>query len=114
MRRALLGVLGVCVVVCVVAPAVGHPDPSPIRHAIRIRMPVFRACYTEELAKHPGLEGKVIATFTIATTGKVTESRARGLPVVEDCVAKVIRTITFPPIRKGSTIVNYPFVFVPH
>ena len=72
-----------------------------------------RACYDKELARHPGLEGKVIATFTIDAAGAVIDSKATGLPVVADCVAGVIRTLRFPPNGKGSVVVNYPFVFTP-
>jgi len=105
--------LSVLVVCGLATTAFAHPDKSLIRHEIRLRLPDFRRCYDDELAKHPKLEGKVVATFTILSTGKVADSRATGMPVVEDCVARVIRGITFPPNRKGSMFVSYPFVFQP-
>jgi len=108
--------LGPLVVICaLVATAGAYPDTSLIRREIRVRMGQFRACYEKELAKHPDLKGSVVATFTIGATGAVTESSATGIPVVEDCVAGVIRAIKFPPPpgSKGSIRVSYPFSFSP-
>jgi len=102
----------VAVVCLLAATAAAYPDKSPIRRAIRAEMGRFRACYEAALAKNPTLEGTVVARFTIGAKGDVVESTAEGMPAIDPCVARVIKTIKFPAY--GSVMqVSYPFAFAP-
>jgi len=96
-----------------VSPALAHPDPSIIRGHIRAKMPAFRACYEQALQKDPKLEGKVVARFTILKTGEVVDTTATGIPEINACIVRVVRSVRFPSNPRGSMVVSYPFVFVP-
>ncbi|HWU86864.1 MAG TPA: AgmX/PglI C-terminal domain-containing protein [Kofleriaceae bacterium] len=91
--------------------SVGDLDPAIIRRYIKRNQAHIQYCYEKELASKPSLAGTVTVRFMIETNGRVTNARGAGMPVVEDCVAKVIETIEFPKPKQGAVNVSYPFVF---
>ncbi len=98
------------------AVIMGSLDRSVIAAYIRRNLAKIRWCYEKGLARDPKLFGKVVINFTIANTGKVSQSKVRrttmGDKAVESCIAAQIRKIRFPkPKGGGIVIVNYPFVF---
>ncbi len=77
----------------------------------------IRDCYARELAKHPGLNGKVVVSFEIAKTGNVTKAEVgRGTSLtnakVTSCITGVVKKLKFPqPEGAGIARVTYPFLF---
>ena len=84
-----------------------------IDRVVKARAGVFRACYQKELNRSPGIGGKLIIHFVIASDGSVKSSATQGGSLrnegVESCVKGNIMRLKFP--AKGGAIVNYPFVF---
>jgi tetratricopeptide (TPR) repeat protein len=100
------------------SPTVGGPlDRAVIRLIIRRHLNEVRYCYQRELQAKPGLGGRVLLGFTIASTGKVVFSKVLKTtlrnPGAEACVAKAVKRWLFPKPRFGIVIVKYPFTFRP-
>jgi outer membrane biosynthesis protein TonB len=79
-----------------------------------------RACYDQALEKLPDLSGDLTIRFTLDPKGKVRAAelnRQRSTivaPELVECVAGVIRSLSFPPSARGmESTVNYPFNFEP-
>ncbi len=93
----------------------GRLDPSSIKAVVGKHLDETRYCYEKELAKNPNLRGKVVVSFTITTTGKVTDVTVKdselGSRNVEDCLIKAIGRWTFPKPEGGSVKVSYPLIF---
>jgi TonB family protein len=75
-----------------------------------------RHCYEVGLAARPELEGRVVTSFTIATTGRVLqagviESSLRDRDV-ESCIAGAVRRWEFPSTQQMASV-SYPFVLTP-
>jgi hypothetical protein len=90
-------------------------DKKLIRRSIRSHLREVRHCYERELVIKPALKGTVVVNFQIAPDGRVTNSKASGMDQkVADCVAGVIKTVQFPPVRTGGYVnTRYPFTFLP-
>ena len=75
----------------------------------------MHACYERALMRQPGLAGKVVLEWTIATSGKVAAARTKtstlGSAAVESCILASLKGWTFPAARGGSVIITYPFLF---
>ncbi|HVK86058.1 MAG TPA: AgmX/PglI C-terminal domain-containing protein, partial [Kofleriaceae bacterium] len=95
--------------------AQGDLDKALIRRVVRTSIPKIQYCYEKQLLVKPTLRGTVKAQFFIAHDGKVASSHAEGLdPDVANCVADVIKGLTFPAPKGGGGVqVNYPFTFRP-
>jgi Ca-activated chloride channel family protein len=94
----------------------GHLSKEPIQRIIKRQKNAIRACYEKELQSDPNLAGRVVVKFIIDGTGKVTnaviEESTLNNKVVEACLLKVIKRLTFPQPAGGSVIVvSYPFTF---
>lgn len=94
----------------------GSLDKELIRQVIADNLGQIRYCYTRELAASPGLHGKVVVSFVIGGTGRVTSARVIESTLdsaeVEGCVARKVQGWTFPRPRGGGiVVVNYPFLF---
>ena len=75
-----------------------------------------RSCYESELARTPGLGGKVTMQWTIDADGHVTQASTADTQMnnaaVQACLASRIKGWSFPrPKGGGIVVVNYPFVF---
>jgi len=93
----------------------GDLDKALIRQAIKQHMSAITACYEKALPNSPGIAGRLLVQFFIERDGTVSHSSASGIdPVVDACVADVIKGIKFPAPRGGGGVqVNYPFNFQP-
>jgi len=73
-------------------------------------------CYKKEVQKQPGLEGKVVVSFTISPSGSVMrpsiKSSTLGNSKVESCITSRLGRWRFPaPKNAGAVRVSYPFLF---
>lgn len=94
----------------------GGLSKEEIGRVIKRYLSQIKYCYEKELTRNPNLAGKVVTSFTISGTGKVTEcdvvESSLNDPTVEDCVSKIILRIQFPqPKGGGIVLVSYPFIF---
>jgi TonB family protein len=94
----------------------GSLDKEIIRRVIKENLSQIRYCYERELAKSPGLYGKVQVKFIIAATGLVSNSQVDESTMknanVEQCIVQKVRGWRFPkPKGGGIVIVTYPFIF---
>ena len=96
----------------------GALDRDIIRRQMRRHHNQLRYCYQRILARHPHIEGRVVAQFNIQPDGAVghvaiTDNQT-GEAEVAECVAKVIRRMRFPaPGGGGHIVVKYPLMFSP-
>jgi hypothetical protein len=90
-------------------------DEALIRRYVKRSLSKISYCYEKELLAKPGLEGTVVALFTISASGNVIESRASGVdPEVSSCIADVISHIAFPKLAEsGAFPIKYPFQLHP-
>jgi len=93
----------------------GSLDKELIRRVIRAHANEIRYCYELELAKNPGLWGKVSVNFVISPTGSVQSAKVKETTInnqnVENCIVGKIKGWRFPePKGGGIVIVTYPFV----
>ncbi len=91
-------------------------DKEIIRRVIRQHHNEVRFCYERGLAAKPEISGRVVTSFTIASTGvvlssSVTESSLRQSDV-ESCIAAAVRRWEFPSSAQTS-MVSYPFMLTP-
>jgi outer membrane biosynthesis protein TonB len=93
----------------------GDLDKAEIRRAIKQHMSAIIACYEKALPSSPGIAGRMLVQFFIERDGSVSHSSASGIdPIVDACVADVIKGIKFSPPKGGGGVqVNYPFNFQP-
>jgi len=94
--------------------ATGAIDKDVVRRVVRDNLAKLQYCYEKTLLVNPGIEGRVLVTFTIAIEGSVSDVTAAGIhPEVEACVAEKVRTFKFPRPDAGKVEVSYPFTFKP-
>jgi pSer/pThr/pTyr-binding forkhead associated (FHA) protein len=96
----------------------GSLDREEINRVVKRVLSQIKFCYERELAKEPNLEGKLVASWTIAGTGLVSTTsmteNTMGSKPVEACVLRIIQRLRFPqPQGGGEVYVTYPFVFSP-
>lgn len=103
--------------------AVSHPDADAassidkdlIRRVVRAHLDEVRACYADGLTRDPTLAGRVVIRFTIASSGKVTESQVSesdlGDAAVGQCIADAALRWRF--VGGAQILVSYPFVLKP-
>jgi TonB family protein len=96
----------------------GTLDKEIIRRIVRRNINQVKYCYDQALARHPKLDGRLVAQFTIAGNGQVlasvVQSSTLGVASVDLCVVNAIKRWQFPaPAQGGLAIVSYPFQFSP-
>jgi hypothetical protein len=93
--------------------AIGGLDKAIIKRYIKRSVHKIAYCYESELLARPGIEGQVMVSFMITSSGTVQSSAGNGFDAkVSSCVASVIKNIEFPrPTDGGNVQVNYPFTF---
>ena len=73
-------------------------------------------CYKRAVQKEPELAGKVVVSFTISPTGRVTrpgiKTSTLGNSTVESCIKKRLAFWRFPaPPNAGAVRVSFPLLF---
>jgi len=93
----------------------GILDRGAIQKVVNAHMAAIQRCYEVQLLKSPGLAGKIVFDWVIATSGSVSSARqvssSMQSPGVATCILSQIRTWRFPQPVGGSVQVRYPFVF---
>jgi hypothetical protein len=85
-----------------------------VQRRIKRHLASIRYCYERELMAEPDLAGTVKVVFVISGEGAVVAAHGSGIghDDLEDCVAGVIRGISFPRPPGGSSVkITYPFRF---
>jgi outer membrane biosynthesis protein TonB len=99
------------------AVVMGSIDADAVEAALLAHKDEFRLCYEKEInAEHPYLSGRVGTSFTIGSSGRVTEAGIESSTLknanAERCIVTVIKRIDFPIPRGGGIVqVTYPFKF---
>lgn len=99
-------------------------DAAPVSGAQKIVQAMqqhkgeLNACYTEALAKQPGLRGRVVLRLTVAADGSVERARVAASSLyaagVERCLLRAAGAWRLPPPPGGQPLtVDYPVVMVP-
>ncbi len=98
-----------------VCGASGCLDKELIRRYIRRNIEKISYCYERQLLATPGLEGTVVANFTLNANGRVIDSQASGVdPTVSSCIADVISRVQFPKVGEAGVYpIKYPFQLRP-
>jgi len=96
----------------------GSIDQDAILAALLAHKDEFRLCYEREInAETPSATGTVKPSWTIGSSGRVTQasidSTTLNNPSVERCVLTVIRRIQFPTPEGATVTVTFPFKFSP-
>jgi hypothetical protein len=94
----------------------GSIDREAIRRVIRENIKLFENCYNQALRRNSDAYGKVEIKWFIEERGRATNSVVKSNTVGDkqmgDCLARVIRGLTFPePPPDQIAEVTYPFVF---
>ncbi|HEY8428755.1 MAG TPA: AgmX/PglI C-terminal domain-containing protein [Sandaracinaceae bacterium] len=93
----------------------GSLSREVIRRVIQRHINEIRFCYEQELNQRPDLEGRVLVSFIISSTGAVQSAGVGSSTInnarVEGCIVQAVRRWTFPAPDGGGVVgVNYPFV----
>jgi TonB family protein len=92
---------------------VGSMGKDAVRKVMKDNVTKLQFCYEKTLMMNPGIEGKVMAKFTIEPQGSVSDVKCEGVhPDVEECVSKAVKELKFPPSAE-KVEVSYPFTFKP-
>ncbi len=96
----------------------GALDRSVLDAVVRRDWSAITDCYDRELAKSPGIGGRVVVRFEIGPDGSVraasTKSSTLGHAAVEACVVGRFLRMRFPsPAGGGAVTVSYPLTFSP-
>jgi pSer/pThr/pTyr-binding forkhead associated (FHA) protein len=94
----------------------GSIDREAIRRVIRENLKLFENCYNQALRRNSDAYGKVEIQWNIEERGRATstvvKSNSIGDRQMGECIARVIRGLTFPePPPDQIAQVTYPFVF---
>jgi hypothetical protein len=94
----------------------GSIDKEAIRRVIRENLKLFENCYNQALRKNSDAYGKVEIKWHIEERGRATHTEVKSNSVGDrsmgECLARVIRSLTFPePPPDQIAEVVYPFVF---
>lgn len=101
---------------------VTFPGADLLRKAIATRRQDVRGCYLSELAKNPGLAGRVAIQITLAPSGQVTHSSLAPSPPfavttpalspTADCILQAAKRWSFPS-ADGISMVTHTFTLEP-
>lgn len=94
----------------------GSIDKEAIRSTIREHARPIQNCYAQALNRDSKVKGKVVISWDIADTGKVTNSSVYSNDTSDErlaqCVRKELAKITYAKLPKGQTArILYPFAF---
>jgi hypothetical protein len=93
----------------------GSIAPVDVKKAITEHKAEYKACYHSLLEKDKKASGKVVLRITVAEDGKVEDTvimNETSLPnETANCIADVVKTITFPKPTGGKARITYPWEF---
>lgn len=94
----------------------GGLSRAEIAKVVQQHLSEIRYCYEKGLLDDPSLSGKIVAKWTIAPQGSVSQTGIKSSSVrnagVHGCLTGQIRSWGFPkPRNGGSVLVTFPFVF---
>jgi TonB family protein len=93
----------------------GSIAPVDVKKAITEHRAEFKACYHSLLEKDKKASGKVVLRFTVDEEGKVEETvilNETSLPnETANCIADIVKTITFAKPIGGKARITYPWEF---
>jgi len=94
---------------------VGSLSAREVQQRIAARHAKILACFQAGRSSLTQKEGKVLITFTVAGSGRVTAARLdtpelAGTPI-GSCIAKQIRAIEFPRSRDKELTISVPFLY---
>lgn len=93
----------------------GSIAPVDVKKAITEHKAEYKACYHSLLEKDKKASGKVVLRITVGEDGKVEETvimNETSLPnETANCIADVVKTITFPKPTGGKARITYPWEF---
>ena len=94
----------------------GRIPPEVIQRIVRQSFGRFRRCYEDGLRANPTLQGRIAVRFVIDPTGAVTRAEDAGSDLdarLVACVARELRSLSFPAPEGGNVTVVYPMIFSP-
>jgi hypothetical protein len=93
----------------------GSIAPVEVKRAIGEHKAEFKACYHSLLEKDKKASGKVVLRITVDEDGKVEETvvmNETSLPMeTANCIADIVKTITFAKPTGGKARITYPWEF---
>jgi len=98
------------------ADIIGSPEEAgSIKKTMNRYAGRVKQCYERELKGDPDLKGKVVVSFTIATSGSVSgvgiEDNTTGNSTLGDCIKREIARIRFTPAPEDEIeVAGYPFI----
>ena len=98
------------------ATAVGSLSKDQIFKVIQAHMGAITACYERQLQIDPSIEGKIVESFVIGSSGRVTSASTQltlmKSPPIESCINGVFRGMKFPSPAEGQIVeASYSFEF---
>lgn len=98
------------------AEITGSLTQEQVHSSVRRYLNQIRHCFDRELLRDPGLAGQIIATWTIAPDGMVSEaSIATNTTANQDlagCLRRTISRMVFEEPSEGTVVlVRFPFNF---
>ncbi len=99
------------------AELMGSYNRQTVAAALEALAPAAQACYQLGLddAEHPAGTGRIVFQTTMYTTGMKTAftigTNTLSHPEVEDCVARVLKTIDLPKPLRGVISLSIPVDF---
>lgn len=95
----------------------GELNADVIKNEMRKRLRALKDCYERQLKRFPTLQGKIVLSFEIAESGRVSDARIEDDSVnnsgVSSCIIERARTWRFPKPDGGSVFVSFPLIFTP-
>ncbi len=93
----------------------GELSPAIVAGLVRSHLGDVKGCFDQALRGNPQLAGKVVAHFTIESSGSLSsirfESDTVGDGEMAACIQARIAAWRFPPPSGGAVEVSFPFVF---
>ncbi len=110
-------ILAICLVFAGLVPAAQASfDKRTVKRVIESAKNRNAVCYRELLGRAPGVEGRLVMSFTIRASGTVEEATVTASSIEDDafnaCVTAVFSSLRFPTTTEDTKI-TYPMSFRP-
>lgn len=93
-------------------------DIQIIKSFIKQKFPYIQGCYELELPNNPTLQGNVIISFSIHSTGIIQNAHIQQQSTLQkkslhDCIISRVKDLQFPKIEQAKIESQYTFIFQP-